>query len=124
MSQKSTGTTFLLNFLIPGTGHLYASGGERWGYFATNLTCAVLGTVLIFPWLGNIIVWLIAMIDSDNVTTHYNQQEAALGDSREAEQERRRAQERTTELKRQREERDERDHVASARAQSGTCQQE
>ena len=73
MVLKSAGTTLLLNFLIPGAGHLYASGGEKWGLFAINITCAVTGTFLYVPWIGNLIVWVVSMSDSGKVTRLYNE---------------------------------------------------
>ena len=72
MPRKSSSTTLLLNFLIPGSGHLYASGGEKWGLFVGNLVCAFSGAVLILPWIGNLVIWGIAMVDSSNVTAVYN----------------------------------------------------
>jgi hypothetical protein len=71
--QKSSGTTFILNFLIPGTGHLYASGGERWGPLAINIVCAVLGAVIVFPWIGNLIIWIYTMVTSGSITQEYNE---------------------------------------------------
>lgn len=72
MPQKKSSTTLLFNFLIPGTGHLYASGGEKWGLFVGHLVCAFTGAFLILPWVGNVIIWLIAMVDSSSVTAMYN----------------------------------------------------
>jgi TM2 domain-containing membrane protein YozV len=72
MTSKSPSTTFWLNFFIPGSGHLYASGGERWGLFAINVGCALLGGLLIFPWIGNIVVWVMSMAQSSAITAEYN----------------------------------------------------
>lgn len=85
MSHKSGGVTFLLNFFIPGTGHVYASGGERWGLLAINIGCAIAGAFLILPWLGNLIVWVLAMVQSSSVTNEYNNR---LIDSLDAEEDR------------------------------------
>jgi hypothetical protein len=69
---KSKGLTLLFNLIIPGTGHIYASDGERWGFLAFNVVCAITGGFLILPWLGNILIWFIALADSGNVTDAYN----------------------------------------------------
>jgi hypothetical protein len=71
-NQKSASTTFILNFLVPGVGHLYASGGKRAGPLAINIVCAVLGAVIYFPWLGNLIIWIYTMVTSSSVTDEYN----------------------------------------------------
>ena len=72
MAPKSKGLTLLFNFLIPGTGHIYASDGERWGFLLFNVVCAIAGGILILPWIGNIIIWFVALADSGNVTDAYN----------------------------------------------------
>lgn len=80
MRLKSGSTTFWLNFFIPGAGHLYASDGEKWGYLAINVGCALGGTVLVFPWLGNIVVWILSMMSSSAVTEEYNSRGAQAQD--------------------------------------------
>lgn len=71
-NPKSNTTTFLLNFFIPGAGHVYASGGERWGLLITNIICAVLAPFVYVTLAGNVIVWVIAMAMSASVTSEYN----------------------------------------------------
>ena len=75
-SPKSSGTTLLLNFLIPGAGHVYASNGERWGYLAANIVCAVSGACIYLPWIGNVVIWIITMSASSEVTQEYNGRDA------------------------------------------------
>ena len=72
IARKNPNTTGILNFFIPGVGHLYASGGEKWGLFVINLLCAFTGAVLILPWIGNLIVWIVALLQSTAVTNEYN----------------------------------------------------
>ncbi len=69
---KSAGVTFILNFLIPGAGHVYASGGEKWGLLAMNIVCAVLAPLVYVTLIGNVVIWLVAMASSASVTAEYN----------------------------------------------------
>lgn len=72
---KNNGTTLLLNFLIPGSGHVYASDGKEWGLLAANIVCAFTGALLILPWFALPFIWIIAMHGSSSVTQRYNQLE-------------------------------------------------
>lgn len=91
MKQKSAGTTLLLNILLPGAGHIYASDGERWGLLAVNLTCAITGTFLVLPWVGNVICWILAPVQSSSITEEYNRRSLdAEEDALREEQDRRR----------------------------------
>ena len=78
MQPKTSSTTLFLNFLIPGVGHLYASDGKSWGLLAANIACAVTGTFLIFPWIGNLICWGVGMAQSNELTARYNRQAMEL----------------------------------------------
>jgi hypothetical protein len=50
--------------------------------FAINVVCALTGALLILPWVGNLIVWLLAMIRSEAVTNEYNAIATAAEDRR------------------------------------------
>lgn len=71
--EKSPGTTFLLNFLVPGAGHIYASGGERWGLLAAYLGCAALTPLLFVPVVALPVLWIVSMVQSSDITKEYNQ---------------------------------------------------
>jgi len=81
MQLRTVNTTFWLNFIIPGAGHLYASGGEKWwllaahiGFvFATMLLFAVAGPLGFFPMLLDVLVWIRGMVESRSVTEFYNE---------------------------------------------------
>jgi hypothetical protein len=62
-----------LNFFIPGAGHLYASGGERWVLFVMNIICAISVPVVYVTFIGNLIIWIVAMVGSRGITDEYNQ---------------------------------------------------
>jgi hypothetical protein len=72
MEKKSLGTTVLLNLLIGGAGHVYASGGERWGFLVANLVCAVLAPFTGITALGCVLVWITSLLTSGTVVVEHN----------------------------------------------------
>ncbi len=88
LEPKQTGITLLLNFLIPGAGHVYATNGERWGYLAGNIICAFLTPILLVPFLGNLAIWVITLMESSAVTETANRKLLSTEESQVIEKER------------------------------------
>lgn len=73
VNYKSSGIALLLNFLLPGAGHLYASGGSKGvALLIVNIVVALLFPVVYFTILINIGIWIYAMATSSSVTAEYN----------------------------------------------------
>lgn len=74
--------TIVLNILMPGLGHLYASGGKAWGLFAFNLlytsTYAFLyaftGVPITLLGLELLLIWLYAIFSSGGMVRKYDKQ--------------------------------------------------
>jgi hypothetical protein len=75
--EKIPGTALLLNFLLPGAGHLYGSGGKRGtAVLVVNLICGVITAALfaaappfaIPTFLVQLILWIQSMSYARAVT--------------------------------------------------------
>lgn len=72
-TEKKTGVTLLLNFLLPGVGHLYASNGESGvGILIANIVCGLLTPFLYLPIFVCLVLWIVAMAQSGSVTAKWN----------------------------------------------------
>jgi hypothetical protein len=81
---KSPSLALSFNFFIPGSGHLYASGGTKgWGLLIGNLLLGMTVPFVYVTFLGNVIIWIYAMATAGGVARDYNRQlEAALEQQR------------------------------------------
>ena len=79
--EKSGGTAVLLDFLLPGVGHLYGSGGSRGtGLLVASIILGVLSAALfatlpplvLGTGLFQIVIWIQAMATAGSVVKEYN----------------------------------------------------
>lgn len=78
LGAKSPQTAFILDFLFPGVGHLYASGGEQGaGLLIANILVGATIPFLYVTALVSVIIWGYAWSTVRDVAVEYNRKLAA-----------------------------------------------
>jgi hypothetical protein len=72
-SPKAEGTAQLLDFFLPGAGHIYGTAGEKGvGLLVANILCAITVPFVYVTFIVNIILWIYALATATSVTRGRN----------------------------------------------------
>jgi hypothetical protein len=70
---RSPGTALLLDFLLPGAGHIYGSRGQKGiGLLVCNLVCGMTVPFVYVTFIINVILWIYALATATSVTEAHN----------------------------------------------------